>query len=112
MLGGRYGEQDIEGTQTIVTTHDRHVLNLPSFDFDERYAQLKYNNTIAAADPDSRLAFNLQVSTPTMVVAQSDVGRVFLQSIISRRVISDKLIRVLFRKSIEAVKGKQITYSS
>lgn len=39
------------------------------------------------------------------MVAEGDVGRVFLQSIISRRVVSDKLIRVLFKKSIEAVKA-------
>ncbi|GJJ12094.1 hypothetical protein Clacol_006335 [Clathrus columnatus] len=38
------------------------------------------------------------------MITQSDVGRVFLQSIISRHVISDKLLRVLFEKSIEAVK--------
>lgn len=45
------------------------------------------------------------------MVAEGDVGRVFLQSIISRRVVSDKLIRVLFKKSIEAVKGEKMRHN-
>ncbi|KIJ44016.1 hypothetical protein M422DRAFT_83866, partial [Sphaerobolus stellatus SS14] len=37
--------------------------------------------------------------------SSNDVGRVFLQSMISRRVISDKLAKTLWKKSIEAVQA-------
>jgi len=39
------------------------------------------------------------------MVSAGDVSRVFLQSIISRRVVSDEMARVLWRKCAEAVKA-------
>ncbi|KAF8522234.1 Nse1 non-SMC component of SMC5-6 complex-domain-containing protein [Hysterangium stoloniferum] len=39
------------------------------------------------------------------MVSSGDVSRVFLQSIISRRVVSDKIARILWRKCVEAVKA-------
>lgn len=42
------------------------------------------------------------------MVSSNDVGRLFLQSIISRRVVSDKLAKVLWGKCVEAVKGEAL----
>ncbi|KAF8580892.1 hypothetical protein K439DRAFT_1355770 [Ramaria rubella] len=39
------------------------------------------------------------------MVSVDDVSRVFLQSIMSRRVVSDKLARILWEKSVEAVRA-------
>jgi hypothetical protein len=44
----------------------------------------------------------------TMSASASDIPKLFLQAIISRNSISDKLAKVLCRKSIEAVKSTQI----
>lgn len=39
------------------------------------------------------------------MVSSNDVARLFLQTMISRRIVSDKLARVLWRKCVEAVRG-------
>ena len=36
----------------------------------------------------------------------NDIHRLFIQAIISRRTVSDKLARILWRKCIQAVKSK------
>ena len=42
------------------------------------------------------------------MVASGDVQRLFLQSVISRRVLSADLAKALWKQSIEAVKGTQL----
>jgi len=41
------------------------------------------------------------------MVSANDVSRVFLQSMISRRVVTDKLARVLWAKAVDAVKSNK-----
>jgi hypothetical protein len=38
-------------------------------------------------------------------MSAADVNKVFLQAVLSRKLISDDLIRVLFKKAVEAVNG-------
>src|SRR5712691_10729321 len=65
----------------------------------------KIHNTQIAKNDATRLSVPISIFSELAMVSSLDAQRLFLQSVISRRVLSVDLAKVLWKQCVEAVKG-------